>query len=197
MSYPVGEATPTGFLLVGGQIGGIGLVFLLDWLIDEDQQHIAGYVVAGCIAVAGLLACVMFPRMRRREYEQAHLLPASSQTTTLNAWEKESGGVCTFYLLLLFIYLSIFCLTFIGVPRTSLLSCIMGGIVSWEWAEEGQGTTEKEASAPPPRNEERKPEVNAEEEAKKRAEERERKRQEDLKVRLSCQTNFNSIPPLE
>jgi len=85
MSYPVGEATPTGFLLVGGQIGGIGLVFLLDWLIDEDQQHIAGYVVAGCIAVAGLLACVMFPRMRRREYEQAHLLPASSQTTTLNA----------------------------------------------------------------------------------------------------------------
>ena len=67
MVYPVGEATPTGFLLVGGQIGGIGLIFLLNWLIDDHHEHVAGWIVAGCIGVSFLLVCVMFPRLRRRE----------------------------------------------------------------------------------------------------------------------------------
>jgi hypothetical protein len=43
----VGEATVTGMLMVSGQLVGIGLIFLFNWLIDNHYYHVSGWVATG------------------------------------------------------------------------------------------------------------------------------------------------------
>ncbi len=43
----VGEATVTGMLMVSGQLVGIGLIFLFNWMIDNHYYHESGWVATG------------------------------------------------------------------------------------------------------------------------------------------------------
>lgn len=71
ITYPVGEATVTGMLMVSGQLVGIGLIFLFNWMIDNHYYHESGWVATGLTGFSCAVMLLFTGRLKRREHEAA------------------------------------------------------------------------------------------------------------------------------
>jgi len=70
ISFPLGEATPTGILLCSGQITGVGLIFGMSALIDKGYDKWPYYITVGCFVIS-LIASVLFNgKLKRLEHER-------------------------------------------------------------------------------------------------------------------------------
>ncbi|PRP75011.1 hypothetical protein PROFUN_07404 [Planoprotostelium fungivorum] len=70
MTFPLGEATPTSFLLVSGQITGIGFVIWMQSLIDNGHIRQANLITVVCLAVSTLVTCFLRVKTKRLNYDQ-------------------------------------------------------------------------------------------------------------------------------
>jgi len=82
VTYPVGEATPTGMLLIVSQITSIACVLVVDqWFLNGDESNRNGMrFLAACFAVGFLLTCFFRTKLKRKEHEERH-----KQSNTVNA----------------------------------------------------------------------------------------------------------------
>jgi len=76
ISFPLGEAIPNGLLLCSGQITGIGLIFLMSWLIDSGRPAYPNYITLACFGVSLLASLAFTGKLKRLEHEKNH--PISS-----------------------------------------------------------------------------------------------------------------------
>ena len=74
ISYPIGEATPTGVLMIAGQISGIALIMGMQQFLNSPSTIIwCSYVTSICLG-AGLLCVLLFNGiLKRLEHEIQHI----------------------------------------------------------------------------------------------------------------------------
>jgi len=81
ISYPIGEATACGFLMTNGQIFGIIMILIVDWLLktgkeespQAERTHIKWCVwtLTGCMAFSLLLMVFFKAELKRSVYEKS------------------------------------------------------------------------------------------------------------------------------
>jgi len=84
VTYPVGEAMPTGLLMTAGQIGGIGMIFLMDWLIHQGKVREAGYGFLAFFGAAMVTTFFYFGELKRQMHEQQKTSSKNSPGFSVN-----------------------------------------------------------------------------------------------------------------
>jgi len=78
--YPIGEATPTGFLMTSGQIVGIIMIIATDQLISQGHVVAASWLVVALTTAAFLIMLLFNGKLKRLQHEKSNIgLPALDQ----------------------------------------------------------------------------------------------------------------------
>eukprot|EP01114_Cavostelium_apophysatum_P015978 TRINITY_DN4470_c0_g1_i2.p1 TRINITY_DN4470_c0_g1~~TRINITY_DN4470_c0_g1_i2.p1 ORF type:complete len:481 (+),score=61.94 TRINITY_DN4470_c0_g1_i2:51-1493(+) len=72
ISYPIGEATPSGFMMVSGQIVGIVATLVLDHLIQNKMEVISIWIITGLFGASFLIMFLFTGKLKRLDDEKLH-----------------------------------------------------------------------------------------------------------------------------
>jgi len=71
-SYPIGEATPSGLLISSGQLVGIFLTILMQWMISNNLVVPSIWLVLCLFGIAGFSILFIKEDLKRLNHEKKH-----------------------------------------------------------------------------------------------------------------------------